>query len=69
MRFVNSHFSMKDGEESYTVSGAGLDSGIPLARQYSGSGYSTSIRLLGDWGSTLYLVEKTENKKGTNNNG
>ena len=69
MRFVNSHFSMKDGEESYTVSGAGLENGIPLAMQYSGSGYNTAIRLLGDWGSTLYLVEKTENKKGTNNNG
>ena len=67
MRFVNSHFSMKDGEESYTVSGAGLQNGIPLAMQYSGTGYHTSLRILGDWGSTLYLIRKKENKKGNDN--
>ena len=69
MRLVNAHFSMKDGVESYTVTGAGLESGIPLAMQYSGSGYHKDLRLLGDWGSTLYLIEKTENKKGTIQNG
>ena len=69
MRFVNAHFSMKDGVESYTVTGAGLESGIPLAMQYSGSGYHKDLRLLGDWGSTLYLIEKTENEKGTIQNG
>jgi alpha-galactosidase len=69
LRFVNSHFSMKDGEESYTVSGAGLKSGIPLSMQYSGTGYHPSLRILGDWGSTLYLIEKIEDKKGTNKNG
>ena len=69
LRFVNRHFSMKDGEESYTVSGAGLQSGIPLFMQYSGTGYHPSLRILGDWGSTLYLIQKIENEKGTNNNG
>lgn len=69
MRFVNAHFSMKDGVETYTVTGAGLESGIPLAMQYSGSGYHKDLRLLGDWGSTLYLIEKTENEKGTIQNG
>ena len=69
MRFVNSHFSMKDGEESYTVSGAGLQSGIPLSMQYSGTGYHPSLRILGDFGSTLYLIQKIENEKGINQNG
>ena len=69
LRFVNRHFSMKDGVESYTVSGAGLSNGIPLAMQYSGTGYHTALRLLGDWASNLYLIQKVENKKGTNNNG
>jgi len=69
LRFVNRHFSMRDGEESYTVSGAGLQSGIPLFMQYSGTGYHPSLRILGDWGSTLYLIQKIENEKGTNNNG
>ena len=69
MRFVNAHFSMKDGKESYTVTGTGLESGVPLAMQYSGSGYHTDLRLLGDWGSTLYLIQKNENEKGKNQNG
>lgn len=69
LRFVNSHFSMKDGEESYTVSGEGLQQGIPLSMQYSGTGYHTSLRILGDFGSTLYLIQKIENEKGNNQNG
>lgn len=69
LRFVNRHFSMKDGEESYTVSGAGLQSGIPLFMQYSGTGYHPSLRILGDFGSTLYLIQKNENGKGINNHG
>ena len=69
LRFVNRHFSMKDGEESYTVSGAGLQSGVPLSMQYSGTGYHPSLRILGDYGSTLYLIQKIENEKGTNKNG
>jgi alpha-galactosidase len=69
LRFVNRYFSMKDGEESYTVSGAGLQSGIPLSMQYSGTGYHPSLRILGDFGSTLYLIQKIENEKGTNKNG
>ena len=69
LRFANRHFSMKDGVESYTVSGKGIAGGIPLAMQYSGTGYHPSLRLQGDWGSTLYLLEKTENMKGNNQNG
>jgi len=46
-----------------------LQSGIPLVMQYSGTGYHPSLRILGDWGSTLYLIQKIENEKGTNNNG
>lgn len=69
LRFVNRHFSMKDGSECYTVSGEGLRQGIPLAMQYSGTGYHPSLRILGDFGSTLYLIQKKENKKGTNNHG
>ena len=69
MRFVNKHFSMKDGEESYICSGQGLMSGIPLSMQYSGTGYHSSLRILGDWGSTLYLIQPIKEQKGTDNNG
>ena len=70
MRFVDRHFSMIDGREEYECSGEALQSGIPLAMQYSGTGYNTSLRMLGDFGSTLYLVtEINEQPKGTDKNG
>lgn len=63
MRFVDRHFAMTDGEESYTCSGEALCSGVPLAMQYSGTGYNPSIRVLGDFGSTMYII-KGENSDG-----
>ncbi len=56
MRFVDRHFALIDGEESYTCSGEALQSGIPLAMQYSGTGYNPTIRVTGDCGSTMYTV-------------
>ena len=65
MRFVNRHFAMTDGQESYECSGETLQNGISLSMQYSGTGYNETVRLLGDWGSTLYIV-KEDNKKEEN---
>lgn len=56
MRFVDRHYAMTDGQETYTCSGEALQAGIPLAMQYSGTGYNSSIRVLGDWGSTMYTI-------------
>lgn len=58
LRTVDRHFSMTDGQESYTASGEALQSGIGLVMQYSGTGYNPDLRILGDWGSTMYLVEE-----------
>ena len=54
------HFAMTDGQEDYTCSGEALRSGIPLSMQYCGTGYHPDLRLLGDWGSSLYVAEETE---------
>ena len=54
---------MVDGMEHYTVSGEALESGIPLAMQYSGTGYNKDIRVLGDGGSTLYVLTEATDKK------
>ena len=59
MRFADRHFSLIDGEESYTCSGEALNAGIPLAMQYSGTGYNKNIRVLGDFGSTMYTITET----------
>ena len=61
LRTVNKYFAMKDGKESYTASGAMLSEGINLAMQYEGSGYDPNLRVLGDFGSSLYLIKEKEN--------
>ncbi|MBQ7915286.1 MAG: alpha-galactosidase, partial [Firmicutes bacterium] len=58
MRTVDKFYAMTDGQEHYECSGEALQSGIPLAMQYSGTGYNPTIRVLGDWGSTLYLIKE-----------
>ena len=58
LRTVNNHYSMTDGMESYTCSGEALLSGIGLAMQYVGTGYDKDLRILGDNGSTLYLIKE-----------
>ena len=61
LRTVNKHFAMQDGRESYTASGALLAEGINLQMQYEGSGYHPELRILGDFGSNLYLIREKEN--------
>ena len=58
MRFVDRHFSMVDGMEDYECSAEILKSGVNLAMQYSGTGYDAKLRILGDFGSTLYTVKE-----------
>ncbi len=63
MRFVDRHFSMIDGSEGYECSGEALDSGIPLVMQYSGTGYNNTIRVTGDFGSTMYTVNEIKDEE------
>ena len=39
------------------VGGAALAAGVPLNDQFLGTGYHEDLRLWGDFGSRLYLVE------------
>ena len=68
LRTVNKHFSLTDGEEHYEVSGEALSTGLPLAMQYSGTGYNEKIRVTGDLGSTLYLITPISEKTGKDEN-
>jgi alpha-galactosidase len=61
LRTVDKYYGMKDGVECYTASGAMLAEGINLAMQYEGSGYDPNLRILGDFGSSLYLIKEKEN--------
>ncbi len=41
---------------------AHADAGVHLNNQFIGTGYNKDIRMLGDFGSSLYTVEATDRK-------
>lgn len=51
------HFALEDGSFSATVSGTALKEGIFLPDQFRGTGYRKELRIWGDWGSQIYLIE------------
>ena len=59
LRTANRFYALTDGEEHYTARGDLLMAGLRLQQQFIGTGYDPRLRLPGDWGSTLYLIEKT----------
>ena len=61
LRTANKYYAMPDGMESYTASGAMLEEGINLSMQYEGSGYDPNLRILGDFGSSLYIIKEKKN--------
>ena len=48
---------MPDGGFAAECSGAALESGIPLGKRYSGSGYNDSLRMQGDFASNVFCVK------------
>lgn len=65
LRTANKYYTLKDCQETYLADGQMLQSGVLLNNQFMGSYYNNHTRLLGDYGSNLYLIEKVreENKK------
>lgn len=58
LRTLNKHYTLKDCVEAYEADGAMLEAGILLNNQFIGTGYNDKTRLLGDFGSSLYLINK-----------
>ncbi len=56
-RTANSLVNLVDGVEDYEASGAMLMEGLRLENQFLGTGYHPNLRLLGDFGSTMYTIE------------
>lgn len=63
MRIANNHYSLKDCVESYTCSSEALAAGIPLNEQFIGTGYHEGVRMLGDFGSNMYITTKEQKQK------
>ena len=59
-------YSLQNGAEAYVCSDTALRAGIPLTNQFSGTGYNEKLRILGDFGSDIYITEFIENGDGSN---
>lgn len=60
---ANRYYSLADCVEEYNCSAATLSVGIPLNNQFTGVAYNENVRLLGDFGSNLYIVEKVNTEE------
>lgn len=56
-RWADRLYSMQDCVETYRANGRTLMQGVHLNNQFIGTGYTNQIRMLGDSGSNLYLIE------------
>ena len=58
LRTVNRFYRLTDCVESYECKGDMLNTGLRLNSQFIGSYYNQKTRLLGDFGSNLYVITK-----------
>ena len=57
LRFADHHFTLPDGKEDISCSGAALMAGVTLAPRFFGTGYDKKARTQGDFGSNVYVIE------------
>ncbi|MDX9691039.1 MAG: alpha-galactosidase [Acholeplasmataceae bacterium] len=60
MSKINQRKQLENATESYEVSGQAMISGVKLKQQFSGTYYNNETRILGDFGSQIYVVNKLE---------
>ena len=60
LRMADRHYTLPDGEECYTVSGAALHSGITLMPRFRGTGYDKRQHTHADFGSDVYVIREAE---------
>ncbi len=61
LRTINKYYSLRDCVERYEGYGDVFETGVFLNNQFMGSYYNAQTRLLGDYGSNIYVIE--EDKK------
>ena len=63
LRTANKVFALDDGAEEYTARGDMLSAGVTLNNQFIGTGYEPRLRILGDFGSTIYTITPKEDEE------
>ena len=57
-------YKIKGEKEVYMVNAEMLEhSGIRLFSQFAGTGFGSKVRVLGDFGSRIYLIDRAEDSK------
>jgi len=56
-RTADKYYRLPDAVEQYEGWGIVLEEGIRLNSQFIGSGYNTNMRIMGDYGSNLYIIK------------
>ena len=62
IRLISKYKQLDNATESYQASGQMLMNGIKLKQQFMGTYYNDQTRILGDFGSQIYLVQKQEKR-------
>lgn len=60
VRTADRHYMLPDCVETYDACGDALLTGLQLNNQFVGSYYNKNIRLLGDFGSNMYVIMRKE---------
>lgn len=60
IRWIDRLYAMTDCVETYEAAGSVLMQGVHLNTQFIGTGYNKNVRMLGDFGSSLYEIEQAE---------
>lgn len=60
IRMANRVFALSDCVERYEAGGAQLMQGVRLNTPFIGTGYRSTVRMLGDFGSNLYEIDRVQ---------
>ena len=58
LRTADRHYRMFDGKTEAVCSGKALNSGIPVGKRFTGTGYDKDLRVQGDFGSNIFEIIK-----------
>ena len=57
VRLADRHYQMRDGGFRAECSGAALAAGIPISKRFTGTGYDASLRVQGDFASSVFCIQ------------
>lgn len=63
LRVVDHHKAMMDDAQCGAATGGALRAGIGLSARFAGTGYAEFVRMQGDFGSSVYVIEEEKKRE------